>query len=206
MYSEMLADGMVRDEESRRSYLETLRQESNRLAHLVENVLQYARLERSQPAGELERLRLAELVDRLRGRIESRAEQAGLQVDWRVDSQQLESSLRTDPTTIEQIVFNLVDNACKYARRAARRSLEVSLDCGLQQLRISVRDYGPGIAAADRGKMFRPFSRLAHRGAAPGVGLGLALCQRLAAQLGGTLQFVPHQPGAEFRLLLPLAD
>ena len=54
MYAEMLAEGMVPSPEARQKYLETLRREADRLAHLVENVLQYARLERGRPGGRRE--------------------------------------------------------------------------------------------------------------------------------------------------------
>ena len=78
MYSEMLAEGMVPDEARRRQYLTTLRAEAERLTHMVENVLAFARLERGRGTGEAERLTLAELVDRVRDRIERRTRGAGM--------------------------------------------------------------------------------------------------------------------------------
>ena len=66
MYSEMLAEDMVPDAEQRRSYLQTLKDESDRLAALVENVLAYARLEEGRLTAHRERLSVAALIERLR--------------------------------------------------------------------------------------------------------------------------------------------
>ena len=63
MYAEMLAAGMVPDAQQRQRYLETLRSEADRLSHLVENVLQYARLERGRPGGRRERRRSTDSCD-----------------------------------------------------------------------------------------------------------------------------------------------
>src|ERR1043165_39773 len=62
MYSEMLASDMVRDAQKRRQYLETLCSEANRLSHLVENVLAYARLERGSARGRVETVMLVNLI------------------------------------------------------------------------------------------------------------------------------------------------
>lgn len=77
MYTEMLVKGMV-PEDRRTRYLDTLRVEANRLAHLVENVLAYARLERGKPASRVEPVPAGSIVERVRGRLADRAEQAGM--------------------------------------------------------------------------------------------------------------------------------
>jgi signal transduction histidine kinase len=71
---------------------------------------------------------------------------------------------------------------------------------------LALRDHGPGIDAAERRRIFRPFHRSAARaaGSAPGVGLGLALARRLARQMGGDLRLVDSADGACFELSLPL--
>src|SRR5687768_16756980 len=83
MYSEMLAEGMVQDEGRRKHYLNTLCSEANRLSHLVENVLAYARLERGSARSRVESLSLGDLIERVKPRLVQRAEHAEmrLQVD-----------------------------------------------------------------------------------------------------------------------------
>ncbi|WP_425614608.1 sensor histidine kinase [Anatilimnocola sp. NA78] len=205
MYAEMLAGGMVPEAEQRQHYLETLRVEADRLAHLVDNVLQYARLERTNPSRRRHEVAVHELFDRHQERLADRARQAEMKLVVNADSC-AHQTLVTDPQAVEQILFNLVDNACKYACHAAKKEIEVTVTCQRDQLLLCVRDFGPGISTAGRKKLFRPFSKSVHDAAhsAPGVGLGLALCERLARDLGGRLKFQPAEPGSIFCLRLPL--
>jgi len=205
MYAEMLAAGMV-PQEKRRAYLETLCTEANRLGHLVENVLAYARLERGRLQGRVDVLGLAALLERLAERLRGRATQAGLELVLTVTEGARALRVRVDPAAVEQILFNLVDNACKYAAGGEDRRLHIeampAAGCGL----VCVRDHGPGIDPADRGRIFRPFSKSARDAAnsAPGVGLGLALSRRLARALGGDLRLAAAgSDGACFELRLP---
>jgi K+-sensing histidine kinase KdpD len=99
-----------------------------------------------------------------------------------------------------------VENACKYARPAASQDIELSIDGTDGTLRFTVRDYGPGIDAARRGRLFRAFCKSDQDAAntAQGVGLGLALCRRMARDLGGSLRLddTIAGPGAAFTLTL----
>jgi signal transduction histidine kinase len=206
MYAEMLADGMVPDAEQRQRYLETLRAEADRLAHLVDNVLQYARLERTNPDRRREKLPLGDLIDRMRGRLTSRTHEAGMVLKVAIDDATAETTVDLDVAAVEQIVFNLVDNACKYAAHAGDRRIHLEVVAEGRQAVIRVRDHGPGISRLGRRKLFQPFSKSVHEAAnsAPGVGLGLALCRRLARHLGGRLTLAESNEGAVFELRLPL--
>lgn len=191
MYSEMLAEGMVPDEASRKQYLETLRVEADRLGHLVENVLSYARLERGRGAKAREKVALSPLLERATSRLKERAAQSGKVLSLEIDKDLKSDCVQTDPGAVEQIVMNLIDNACKYAVPAADPRILVELTPlkSRSGLCVSVRDFGPGIRKGLFSGLFQPFSKTAQEAAisAPGVGLGLALCCRLARQLDGKL-------------------
>jgi signal transduction histidine kinase len=207
MYAEMLAGGMVPEANQRQRYLDTLRVEADRLAHLVENVLQYARLERGRPGKRREEVSLASLLDRCESRLAERAAQAEMKLHVEVADADRELTLATDSAAVEQILFNLVDNACKYAAGADDKRIHLQFSSQPRCVHIAVRDHGPGISRAGRKKLFQPFSKSVHEAAssAPGVGLGLALCRRLAADLGGRLDLESHEEGgAAFVLTLPL--
>ena len=210
MYSEMLAEGMVQDEERRRQYLNTLCSEANRLSHLVENVLAYARLERGSARSRVESLSLGQLIDRVKARLAQRADQAGLRLEVDGAPEALASVVHIDVAAVEQILFNLVDNACKYAAHdAAERviHLEALPDSKFAMLRV--RDHGQGISEEGARRLFKPFSKSAHEAAhtAPGVGLGLALCRRLSRSMGGDLRLDRLvKSGACFVLSLPLTQ
>lgn len=206
MYSEMLAGGMVADEAKRRRYLDTLRIEADRLVHLVENVLAYARLERGRARGRTETVALADLVDRVRGRLADRAQQAGFELVVEMAGGEGAAAVRADASAVEQILFNLVDNACKYAAGAADKRIHLVAEAAAGRAVLKVCDHGPGLSARDARRLFRPFSKSARDAAnsAPGVGLGLALSRRLAREMGGDLTLIPRPAdGACFALSLP---
>ncbi|MEQ8791655.1 MAG: HAMP domain-containing sensor histidine kinase [Pirellulaceae bacterium] len=205
MYAEMLSAGMVPSGEKRQQYLETLRVEADRLSHLVENVLAYARLERGKPGRRRETIKLSTLLERVETRLVDRASQAEMEFVVEADETARDLVVNTDPGAVEQILFNLVDNACKYAAAAKDRRIHLVLECTPGAARIRVRDHGPGIAPQEANKLFRPFSKSVVEAAnsAPGVGLGLALCRRLASALGGTLTLENSDQGASFLLTLP---
>jgi signal transduction histidine kinase len=207
MYAEMLAEGMVPDEQKRREYLNTLRAESIRLTHLVENVLAYARLERGRTDRRLESVGLEDLLQVFQDRLAGRAEQVGMKLCVAMPAEVSAETVRANISAVEQILFNLVDNACKYASSAddKRIDLECHVDDGMAIL--SVRDHGPGLSPGARRRLFRSFSKSAQEAAhsAPGIGLGLALSRRLARDMGGDLLYDYHiADGACFVLKLPL--
>jgi signal transduction histidine kinase len=205
MYAEMLSEDMVAGEDRKREYLKTLSAEGNRLSHLVENVLSYARLERGRAGGHVETVLLDAAVDRVRGRLGQRAEQAGMSLVVDCGSQP-NLEVRADLSVVEQILFNLVDNACKYAGEASDPRIHLETGVRNGSAIIAVRDHGPGIVAKDARRLFRPFCKSAKHAAetAPGVGLGLALSRRLARQMGGDLVVsTAGTGGATFELVLP---
>jgi signal transduction histidine kinase len=208
MYTEMLSEGMVADVAEQKHYLNTLRVEASRLSHLVENVLAYARLERGRIDGHVEALPVGRIVDACRGRLADRASGAGMELVVEAGDAALATVVRANPSAAEQVLFNLVDNACKYAAAADDKRIHFAVDSSRDEVRLRVRDHGPGIAAAVRGRLFRPFSKSAREAAhsAPGVGLGLALSRRLAQDMGGQLR-LEESPGggACFALTLPTA-
>lgn len=205
MYAEMLAEGMVADEAQRQGYYATLQRESNRLAHLVENVLTYARLERKRAPRAAESVELGAFLQENLLRSEERAREAGMELVLELDEALEAARVRVEPSGAEQVLFNLVDNACKYAREADDRRIHVRAERRGSRLAILVADHGPGISRADARNLFEPFSKSSERAAesGPGVGLGLALSRRLARALGGELRYegVPGH-GAVFTLLL----
>jgi signal transduction histidine kinase len=208
MYAELLHLNMVEEESERRALLHTLVVESDRLDHLVKNVLSYARLESGRGSAALEKVPVADLLERGCERLSQRAALAGMKVEIEVPEDLAELATKTDSSVVEQILFNLVDNACKYAASGKDRSVLIQAAREGGRLLLRVKDHGPGIAKADRKKLFRPFHKSAREAArsAPGVGLGLALCRRLALSLGGDLRLEQGlAEGACFVLELPLA-
>lgn len=207
MYAEMLSEDMVPEGERKRQYVRTLRLEAERLSHLVENVLAYARLERGRPTASLQLVAIDELLAQCERPLAERAAQAEMKWSMQIDPLAAAAICRTDPGVVEQILFNLVDNCCKYGRTDTAKAIELTGTVSGKHVEIAVRDDGPGVPPLQRAKLFRPFSKTDHEAArsAPGVGLGLALSRRMARQLGGDLAYKPlGDGGARFVLSLPI--
>lgn len=200
MYSEMLAQGMVRDEDRRRQYLETLQSEADRLSRLVENVLAYARIEDGRFTAQRVRMTLDDLVERTEPVLARRAQDAG--VEFSVELHDADATLLVDADAVGQILFNLVDNACKYGAgpillHGART---------VRHIELAVHDCGAGIPVAHRQRIFAAFDRGERSpgdNEKPGVGLGLALARSLARDLGGDLTLADAASGTRFVLRLP---
>lgn len=220
LYAQMLAGGMVTDDKAKAEYLGTLERESIRLAEIVENVLEYARLTRrrpgaARPPGERP-ITPSELLARVRPVLSRRAEQSGMDLIVSIEPS-VEAANRTvtcDPRSVERILMNLVENACKYAVPAdpgeaedADTRIHLDLACTDRALEILTADHGRGIPRRDRERVFGEFQRGpgAAESSRPGLGLGLALSRGLAREMGGDLRLVRRRAhGAEFLLAIPL--
>ncbi len=213
LYSEMLADDMIKDPDQRQRYLRTLQQESGRLATLVENVLSFARIEQKRFQPHLSSTTLSALINRLADRLNPRVRQGHLDL---LTSVETDVDIHVDEDAVGQIIANLIDNAAKYAvnhHSATTQDHRVHLEASADDRTISirVRDHGPGVSPSALRNLFKPFERgdahnsEANHPAPPGVGLGLALCRELARQLGGDLTYAPAPAGgAVFVLSLPV--
>ena len=194
MYTEMLANDMVKGEEKKKRYLETLHSESGRLAHLVENVLSYARLERGRGANALENRVHWRAARTHGGAIDAtrRAGKHGTRRDRSAgraagDRARQHCSRRADPHESR--------GQTPATMPTPRRTAGFTSTCATTpRRRPSVFGTTAPASPAPRPKrLFQPFTKSAHEAAnsAPGIGLGLALSRRLARDLGGSLRLLP---------------
>lgn len=110
---------------------------------------------------------------------------------------------------ISQVLSNLLDNARKYAAHASDKRIWLWLKpCERGRIVFEVEDRGPGIPAAERRSVFRPFHRGSVQQDNGGVGLGLALARQWAEMFGGSISYRPAEggTGACFRLELPKVE
>lgn len=209
MYSEMLADGVVKEPKAQQEYLGTLQRESDRLARVVENVLAWSRLEEGRFASRRERHAVGDLVGGIEPMLRRRLGDARMELRIEIDADAVDAEASTDADAVGQILFNLVDNAAKHAHAADLRTVELRVGLADDAVRVTVRDHGPGVPPAHRRGIFAPFDRGALPNSSndvPGVGLGLPLARGLARDLGGDLVLdADVTAGACFVLTLPRA-
>lgn len=190
-------------------YHETLYHETRRLAHLVENVLSFARLSRGKVRGRCDSGLCRELLDKAFSKIIGQLSDAGFKTHITHDKRCDMVTLHTDLLSLEQILTNLADNAVKYAATAATPTINISMVRTHNMLGIRFTDNGPGIPEELQKSLFRPFSRSARaeQGRKPGVGLGLALARDMARSIGGELVLEKSSDaGSTFLLTLPIGD
>jgi len=184
MYGEMLRDGIVPAEAKRAEYYRHITVESERLSRLINNVLEFSRLEKGTRQMSLVTGSLGGVVTEAAELLRPHAEREGFTLDVDVDTPL--PAVRFERDALLQVLFNLVDNAVKYARHGDVKRISVSCRLHGGEVHLAVRDHGPGVARHHLRKLFEPFyrgeSELTRQ--SKGTGLGLALVQGLAKQMG----------------------
>jgi signal transduction histidine kinase len=156
-------------------------QESRRLSQMVDNVLLFSRSDRQALTIRREPVDVVALVADVVGAFRPQASSKQMTID--VEAGGVPRSVLADPNVIRQVLLNLLDNAAKYGVRGQR--IAVRLTGTPESVSLSVEDEGPGIAEADRSRIWEPFWR-APGSAEGGTGLGLAIVRDLVTLHGGT--------------------
>jgi K+-sensing histidine kinase KdpD len=184
--------------DEREELFETIRLELRRLERLVDNLLDLSRLE----AGPARRTPELWTVDAL---LAAALEQLGEEAD-RVETTLAPDAglVRVDGSHLQRVLVNVLENALKFS--SPDDPVEVSVDGGPGRVLVRVRDHGPGIAEADRERIFEAFERGSAAGR--GSGLGLAIARGFAEANDGRIwvETSGHAGGATFVLELPAVD
>jgi signal transduction histidine kinase len=139
-------------------------------------------------------------------KLASQVESAGFKLQLNCGSAE-SLVIRVDEDFLAQILINLVDNGIKFSRGAERKEIEIRcVSEPNNELRLSVRDHGPGIPPDQMKKIFLLFYRSGNAltRETMGTGIGLALVRQLAQAMSGRVDVVNAEPGAEFRVYLPI--
>jgi PAS domain S-box-containing protein len=195
----LLRDDVVLEEETQLALLKMIASQAARLTQITEEVLLTTRLDRGDIALERTPVDVGEVV---RSAVEAVRTQLTDEVPIELDVPADVSPAFADPDRLEQVLVNLLDNAAKYGAAPVRVRAEAAN--GL--VRISVSDEGPGVAPADRPRIFEKFYRADPRmtRSPSGTGLGLYISRELTHRMGGRLELVSDSGvGATFVVELP---
>lgn len=204
MFSEMLLSERVPDAAKRREYLKIIVLESERLTALVENVLDFARVERGKAAFDFAPGDVGESVARATELFRHRAEREGMTLS--VEIPKGLPQVHLDARAFELALINLLDNAAKYAREGGHVEVRVGRTGGT--LEVRVKDQGPGISREEKRRIFDRFTRgSAAKAGIRGSGIGLSLVKHIAESHRGYVR-VESEPGAgaTFIIGLPVAS
>ena len=203
MFGEMLANGRVKGPDHATEYAEIIWRESVRLGRLIDNVLDFAKIERGMGVYEFAETDVGEVVDRATELVQRRLAAADMTLATDVASQL--PPTRLDANAFTLAVLNLIDNAIKYAGDG--KKIELSLAQDGDRLVLSVRDFGPGIDPEEHERIFERFYRARAMRLKPirGSGIGLALVQHIARAHGGDVTVESKiGEGSTFRVWLPI--
>jgi signal transduction histidine kinase/ligand-binding sensor domain-containing protein/DNA-binding response OmpR family regulator len=183
--------------------VELARRNAGRVLELIDQLLEVARLEAGSTPLRARRVELGAFVAHLGEAFQPLAERRSVALALEVPEEPL--TVFADPAHLERVLANLLSNAFKFARSGG--TVRLTLEAAPGAARISVRDDGPGIAAADLPHIFDRFYRGDEAAGRhqPGTGIGLALARELAALHGGTLEVESEEgSGSTFTVTLRL--
>jgi signal transduction histidine kinase len=203
LYAETLELGRLTAKEKYQEYFRIIREESERLSALINNILDFSRIEAGRKEYEFKETDLAELVRTTLEAYRFQIEQNGFAFEEKIAADIPPVSV--DREAIARSLLNLVNNALKYSKD--QKYIGVSLYRANGSVKLEVADRGIGIAPADQEKIFEKFYRcgdpLVHN--TKGSGLGLSLVRHIAQAHGGnvSVESVPQQ-GSKFIIALPI--
>jgi signal transduction histidine kinase len=203
LYAETLELGRITTQDKKDQYYQIIRKESERLTALINNILDFSRIEAGRKEYEFRETDIAELVRNTLDSYRYQVEQQGFELKENIEPDL--PQVYVDREAIARALVNLVNNALKYSNR--EKFLGVKLYKDNSRVKLEVEDHGIGIASRDQAKIFEKFYRaedpLVHN--TKGSGLGLSLVQHITRAHGGDIA-VESTPGrgSKFILSLPL--
>ncbi len=203
MMTEMLHHNRVQTEERKSAYYSAMLEESEHLSHLIDNILDFSRMDEDRKKYDFTDLDLDELLLKFLESTQEMLPEPGFVI--RYNSPDKVPVIKGDKNAILQVFYNLVDNAIKFS--GTSRQIDISLFSRDDELLFCVKDYGIGISGKDQGKIFDRF----YRGDEPqrlginGSGIGLTIVQKITEAHNGHLTVISKPgEGSTFCVHLPI--
>ncbi len=225
LMAESLERGKVAEGAKQNEYFRFIVQECRRLSSLIENVLDFSRIEQGRKQYEFEPTDLLALTRETVKLMEPYAEEKGVRLEFNPKSETQNSELDIDGRAIQQALVNLMDNAIKHSAKG--QTVTIGLDAEQSASGVSpdspsnaslngklpallyVEDHGPGIPPDEHEKIFERFYRLGSelRRETQGVGIGLSIVRHIVAAHGGTVTVRSNVgDGSRFTIVLPVLN
>ena len=201
--AEMLDQERVPTKERKQKYYQGILQQSERLSHLIENILNYSKMEDRQKIFQFQKADIVPLVKDAVSSFENFLSAKGYEFEFSKNGEIPEFCF--DKEAIEQVLHNLLDNACKYSENS--KKIEVTLKKLNEEVSISIKDYGVGIKKEDHDKIFSRFYRVGDEltQKVKGSGIGLTIVKQIIDAHNGKV-IVESKPGqgSTFNVVLPI--
>ena len=203
--AEMLVRGRVPSRERQQKYYTTILQQSERLSHLIDNILDFSKMEEGQKIFRFEKVDIIPVVKDIVESFQKHIADQGFHISLTIPEPL--PDIIFDREAMEQVMHNLIDNACKYSGES--KNIEVQLFPKGSKIVISVRDYGVGIRKEDQDKIFSRFYRAGEEltQTVKGSGIGLTIVKQIVEAHQGeiTVESSPGK-GSIFSVKLPVSQ
>lgn len=201
-YAETLLEGAIEDKVHNREFLKIIYTESDRLAKLVDDLLELARLESGKSTLSFKACRIKDIFDWVIAGLSKQAQERSIGIEARIPANL--SPVRADESAVAQIFLNLIQNALKYNK--PNGSITVSAREKGDMVEVSVSDTGIGIPPEDLSRVFERFYRVdkARSRELGGTGLGLSIVKHIVQAHGGEVSVESELgQGSTFRFSIP---
>ncbi len=200
--SEMLDQGRIQSEERKKYYYKAMVKQSERLTHLIDNILNFSKMEEGKKIFNFQKIDMVQLVHEMVNSFLQMIPDKNVDIRLNLDNNM--PPISCDRMAMEQVVFNLLDNAYKYS--GTNKTIEISVHKQDEKMILRIKDQGIGIEKEDQQKIFDRFFRagdqLNHK--IKGSGIGLTIVKQIIDAHHGEirLQSVPGK-GSTFHISLP---
>lgn len=186
------------DDNSKKRFLEIIEQQSNRLIHLVENILSVTKIPEEKLV--MKRTGVNKSVVTVLQIVKQKYKNHSLNFE----PEKSNPEIYADSEKLQQILINLMENACKYSEEGSEVNIKVNTDN--KNVYIKIQDEGIGIDKEYADKIFEKFSRIDNplTRKTQGSGLGLFITKSLTEKMNGSISFSPLDKGTEFVLKFPI--
>jgi len=205
-FTEMLADGEAKDEETQKEFYSVIQNQAQRLNRLIEDILNSSRIESGLIKINKETASLTMLIEEQMQMIKGFAEEKEVEVTGQKPI--VYDQVNVDKSMIQEVIVNLLSNAVKYTPAGGSVKIETEVDENAALVRVSITDTGVGIPEDDIKYVFDKFYRVgANKKQAEGTGLGLNLVKQIIEKVHNGRVFVKSKVGvgSTFGFELPLA-
>lgn len=208
MYAELLQNSWVANEEKKQRYYGQIASEADRLSRLIQNVLNLSKLDGNRWNVQLRKERPKAVLDDFVATYSRNIEKQGFELTVSTDTDADNITVLIDRDAVMQILMNLVDNSLKFSKNASYKMVNIELRVNGGDMYLAVRDYGPGIPAAEMKKVFQEFYRVENEMTrqTSGTGIGLSMVKKLCTLSNMKIEIENANPGLRTKIHFPPLD